>query len=384
MTHAMFGADTEALLTLAKHAKSLGGQIDTNASDLTAEVDGVEWIGADRERFDAQWSEVDRALHRIAHGLEGMAEMLATEAAEQEICSSPNGHPDLSRYEGLVGGESWDWMFGIQNAGDRLLDAFKDKETTGPSWRSQHPDWKPEDIRLDEASMQRAEMMQGQHGDCWFLSALMSAARQHPDVLARNITGTGQPPGSEGWDVKLTIEGTERTIHVAPDEIGTTGARGNSAPNVFSIYEQAFFKGVDGAPSKIRADNPSAGLQTVLGNGAHIETKGNLLGTHSAEDYRRALEEHRSATICTTLVSTGDTQLVPAHCYEVVGANTTDNTVTLRNPWGAHGGKPEFVTAPADSPYILQSAVETVPKPMPTPSPSPGPSPVPPSPNGGR
>src|SRR5690625_7122675 len=88
-------------------------------------------------------------------------------------------------------------------------------------------------------------MQQRQLGDCSFLAAIMSAQQTDPGQLAENIAARGSPPGADGWEVELFIDGQWESITVSPEEITNDGAmqvrgdtRGDGEPGFMSVYER--------------------------------------------------------------------------------------------------------------------------------------------------
>src|SRR5690625_5859209 len=67
-------------------------------------------------------------------------------------------------------------------------------------------------------------MQQGTLGDCWFLAAIMSAQQTDPGQLAENIAARGSPPGADGWEVELFIDGQWESITVSPEVVTNDGA----------------------------------------------------------------------------------------------------------------------------------------------------------------
>lgn len=353
----MWGADPERLLAIARGFEAASTALFDSAASADGAVQAVEWAGPDHDRYLESWAQVRAELERLADVQQLIAEHLGSNAAQQELCSAPGGVADLSAYDGLLGGSNV--LIDLGNFFDDHLFGRGQVDTGSPRFtddgvfvRSDGTVLRPEDIAIDERAFADAIMQQGQQNDCWLLGGMMAVADTDPALLARNISGLGQPPGSDGWEVRLYVDGVWQTVHVAPGDLGNRGATqlvdGMTQPGAFSILEQAYITAVDGQESKVRADNPEAGLRVFLGPQAEITNYGQL-GLPSAETVHRAIEDGHPTTIVTTLLGTAsDPDLVPAHVYQVVAADPEAGTITVRNPWGPDGSMPYDVTIDLD------------------------------------
>lgn len=361
------GADTDALIELGQRCRTGERRTDELTEVIAAMVAGVSWTGLDADTFREGWERARARLAETAGMLGGAAEHLGMQAAEQDRTSDPEGRIDADRYDGLVGGSSL-WS-DIINGAERLADPFRDRVTTesmGGSWKDSHPDWKPEDVPLDLASIKAARMQQGTLGDCWFLAALMVAQQTNPQLLHDNITPQGDPPGSAGWKVRLYVDGAWKDVEVHPDQIATQGAKSSATEagtgyddagiGFMSIYEQAMINEAEGRPSAVSADSPAGGLEMILGPDAGIR-ESDTLGQPSFDEYKRAIDEGRPVTVMTDPLDPlrDDGQLVAAHMYQVAGYDEATGRITLVNPHGPHAasqyevwvdpGDPSFYTS---------------------------------------
>lgn len=82
------GMEIAAIRSLARTMESRATEIEGLLNQATAEVNSLNWHGADRERFVNQW-ESDHAsrLRGVAAGLREAAEQARYKAAEQERVS---------------------------------------------------------------------------------------------------------------------------------------------------------------------------------------------------------------------------------------------------------------------------------------------------------
>lgn len=82
------GMEIAAIRSLARKMDSRAQEIESLLNRATAEVNGLNWHGADRDRFVRQWeSEHARELRAVAAGLREAADQARRKAAEQERVS---------------------------------------------------------------------------------------------------------------------------------------------------------------------------------------------------------------------------------------------------------------------------------------------------------
>lgn len=82
------GMEIAAVRSLARTMESRAQEIEGLLAQASVEVNGLNWHGADRERFVRQW-ETDHArqLRGVAAGLREAAQHARRKAAEQERAS---------------------------------------------------------------------------------------------------------------------------------------------------------------------------------------------------------------------------------------------------------------------------------------------------------
>ncbi|MGY5766600.1 C2 family cysteine protease [Brachybacterium sp. DNPG3] len=334
------GADTEQLLEHAQALRRCGERVHEIQQALDPLVAGAAWTGPDAEAFRESWTVCSSRLLDLAGQLGSGAESTALEAAQQDAASDPEGAIDPSAYDGLIGGEGWSDAINLfEGAGDLFRDRV-DVDTIGGSWAQSHPGWAPEDVGISEQDIRDAVIQQGNLGDCWYLSALLAAQQTDPGQLADNITGLGSPPGADGWEVRLFVDGEWQGVAVAPEDIGSTGAReagarwSDAEPGFMSIYESALINATDGLPSAISADSPAAGIEMITGR----ETRESALDAQPTfEEYRAAIDAGLPITVMTDPIlpigARGD-ELVSAHVYQVSGYDESTGEIILTNPHG--------------------------------------------------
>ena len=85
----MIGMNTEAVHELAAQMASIADRIRTLEARLTSRLATTDWVGADRERFDASWQgEHLRALRHATEALDDAARLAADNAREQDRASA--------------------------------------------------------------------------------------------------------------------------------------------------------------------------------------------------------------------------------------------------------------------------------------------------------
>lgn len=88
MPQPMTGMEISAIRSLARTMDDRADEVDRLVATTTAEVQGLNWRGADRERFVAAWDNQHVGqLRRLAAGLRDAAERARRKAAEQERIS---------------------------------------------------------------------------------------------------------------------------------------------------------------------------------------------------------------------------------------------------------------------------------------------------------
>lgn len=332
----------------------------------------LHWVGADAEVFRGAFQQALARWEELNNVLGSIAEHLAHQAAQQDSTSSVDGRIDPSDYGELLGGGFLDWS-DVINGGERIGDLWRDPvqagdpdSPLGQRVTDKYPEWDPSSVGTDKEAIVNQKVHQGSLGDCWFLASLMSAQQTNPDLLAENLTAKGDPPGSEGWNVRLFVDGQWRDIPVSPDDLGVNGSKtvaGADDPTQVgwaSVYEQAMINAVDGRPSEVWADTPAAGLEMVTGQPSQESSLG---GQPSFDQYKAAIDEGRPVTVMTNPItpigSRGD-ELAAAHVYQVSGYDESTGEIILTNPWGPDSSsKPYEVRIDPENPTYANDIVMT-------------------------
>lgn len=362
----IWGADTEQVLDQARALRTGDERVTALREALDPVVASVAWTGADADTFRELWQGCSTQIQELAAQLGSGAEGLAREAAQQDAASDPNGQVDPEAYDGLLGGESWS---DVINFFERIGDPFRDTvdtESLGGSYADANPDWAPEDVGTTEAEIRVAQMQQGTLGDCWFLAAIMSAQQTDPGQLAENIAARGSPPGAEGWEVELFIDGQWESITVSPEEITNDGAmqvrgdtRGDGEPGFMSVYERALINAHEGRPSAISADTPAAGIEMITGRSTQTSSLGDQ---PSFDEYRAAIDAGQPVTVMTDpILPLGEASddLVAAHVYQVTGYDESSGEIILSNPHGRNSAAEQEVRVDPSSPHFAKDIVQT-------------------------
>lgn len=85
----MIGMNTEVVHELAAQMSRIADRIQTLEGRLTSRLAETDWIGADRERFEASWQgEHVRALRQAVDALADASRLAAENAREQDRASA--------------------------------------------------------------------------------------------------------------------------------------------------------------------------------------------------------------------------------------------------------------------------------------------------------
>lgn len=362
-----WGASTDELVELARRFRGGDERLRGTTDALHAAVTAVRWAGPDVEELRHRWEQCRREMSLAGDHLSATAEHLALEAAQQDAASDPAGRIDPADYDGMLGGEFLDWS-DVINGGERVSDLWRDRVEAGDAdsplgerYTDAHPTWDPASMDIEQAGIEESLVDQGSLGDCWYLAALMAVQSTDPGLLAENISGVGEPPGADGWEVRLFVDGEWQDIAVSPDDLGTKGtvdARSGD-PSWATVFEMAMINAHDGRPSAVWADTPVAGLEMITGEPAR---ESDTLGQPSFEEYRQAIDQGRPVTVMTDpllpIGPAGD-QLVAAHVYQVSGYDESTGELILTNPHGPQSANPYEVRIDPDHPAYATSIFMT-------------------------
>ena len=355
------------MVELARRFRDGDQQLRVTTEALRTAVATAGWVGPDADGFRDRWEQCRQQLSQTGDHLSSTAEHLAFEAAEQDAASDPSGRIDPSDYDGMLGGQFLDWS-DVINAGERVGDLWRDRVEAGDAdsplgerYTDAHPDWDPSSVDIDQAGIEESLVDQGSLGDCWYLATLMAVQSTAPGQLAENISGVGEPPGADGWEVRLFVDGEWQDIAVSPDDLGTKGTvDGYSGdPSWATVYEMAMINAHEGRPSAVWADTPAAGLEMITGEPAR---ESDTLGQPSFDEYRQAIDEGRPITVMTDpLLPIGPARddLVSAHVYQVSGYDESTGEIILTNPHGPRSSNPYEVRIDPDHPAYATSIFMT-------------------------
>ena len=83
------GMDPQAVRAFAGQLTSDADQIDSIINTLSAQLHGLQWIGADATRFNGEWDGTYRPqLHSVSNALRSAANVANANAAQQEQASA--------------------------------------------------------------------------------------------------------------------------------------------------------------------------------------------------------------------------------------------------------------------------------------------------------
>jgi uncharacterized protein YukE len=84
----ILGMDTEAVSTLAGQLAEVAERVRAIEQRLTSGLAATEWVGNDRQRFDAEWgSQHVVALRQAAEALDDASRVAAEEVRQQDHAS---------------------------------------------------------------------------------------------------------------------------------------------------------------------------------------------------------------------------------------------------------------------------------------------------------
>jgi hypothetical protein len=216
-------------------------------------------------------------------------------------------------------------------------------EVADPGGMGGH-DWLTGPVSLDDSAFDLSSVMQGQIGDCWFISSAGAVGATDPDWIRDHIRYNAD--GS--YTVTLYDEdGHEVGVRVDASLI-EKGVRnsGDGSPSWLSVYEKAAASYAGGSYGDIDSDSIARGLSMVTGR--HVDSDGDM----SIDDIRAGIDDGRIHVVSTEDdsdswinpfdTSIDDDNVVPNHAYIIDRVEDHDGDGDLEvhvvNPWGPDGG----------------------------------------------
>ncbi|HEU4843997.1 MAG TPA: C2 family cysteine protease [Burkholderiaceae bacterium] len=197
------------------------------------------------------------------------------------------------------------------------------------------------------------DVAQGAVGDCVVCASMIEMVGNHPDLLRSMIVDNGNGSygvrfyldGNEVWvtvDDQLPVDADGRLVYA---HNGTLQEKALWAPLIEKAYAQLSETGMVAHPmvnSYANIDGNTTG--TVLpamtdGHVTYYDTSA-FNWTSQKDALVRALAQHRdvvletAATGHTTYDNAGQTLLVAAHAYAILGYDDATGNFIVRNPWG--------------------------------------------------
>jgi hypothetical protein len=219
--------------------------------------------------------------------------------------------------------------------------------------------WWPGDLGDNPPDV--GSLSQGAVGDCWFISGLGAVVRQDPTFVAQHLHDNGNGTYTvtfyrDGKPVLITVDGTlPTTTDGYKLFVGDAGSAA-TGPLWAAIYEKAFasYLGRYGDTEGGWGDDAIAAL---TGRTTHRSDPGHV----SLAQIQTMLADGKPVTVGTSgkthwiwedvpeFLGPGD-QIVNNHEYAVQSVVKTDSgwQITVVNPWGPYGSKPQIVTLNED------------------------------------
>jgi hypothetical protein len=198
------------------------------------------------------------------------------------------------------------------------------------------------------------DVQQGQEGDCWLLSSLAEVAKRYSQDITSMFTydGTTVENGStvDIYTVRFYNPNGGAEYFTVDTELPSGGGLYDSPVNGVlwvALAEKAYAE-ANGAGlvvtsymgwnyyNAMNGGDPAWALQAITGNPAGDSSVSNL-ATAWQNGKLLVVGTPPLAANATSLPSINGVNVVPWHCYAVVGYDSYTGVFTLFNPWGVNG-----------------------------------------------
>jgi hypothetical protein len=308
----LIGADPESLDRLAANFNNTAKDFGSTQKNLSGPIHSSPWNGRKADQFRQRWdSEYARNLRNATQFLNEQANELRRQAEQQRRTS---GASSISPGRGVqTGGFFDDLIRWIMEVIDRLL----------KWWHSPHnkPLYANDSGQPDPSGgISPSDIVQGKFYDCWLLATL-GALASTPDgrrLIQSRIEDLG------GGRYRFTFADGKTAIA----DLSSVDERSvSTGEDIWPlVVEEAFMARYGSESTAMNVGHFPVEAMKDLGMTGGQERP---IGSLSGSDFAAALRSDAAVL----WIKTGPGS---AHALSVVGV--TDNTVTIRNPWGTNDG----------------------------------------------
>ncbi|MEI6179612.1 MAG: C2 family cysteine protease [Chloroflexales bacterium] len=311
-TGSVVGADTDQLRNLARQLQQMASTLADRTTDLRKSMEalGSSWSGQSRNRGVALWEQTMPRCYGSVEILLRRSQQLIELAAKLDEAGA---------------------RFGDQ--ADTMCVDLPDPKTTG------NYSYERQDGVLFVDGISPDDIQQRGLGDCYFLAALASIARQSPDTLRKNITYDG----NQTYTVTL-YDPSGKPVQVKVDSDIPVDANGNpvyaqlaggGSELWVALYEKAYAQYRTDYTEVDKGGLPGSAAQTITGRPADILDR----NTVTIDQLYQHFVDGDALTVGIFENDLNKQGTLPPgihgnHAYSIVGVDPVKGTVQLRNPWG--------------------------------------------------
>lgn len=189
------------------------------------------------------------------------------------------------------------------------------------------------------------DIIQGELGDCWLLSAVAGTA-QYPKLI-ENIFITKQQNEAGIYELCLYVGGSATRVviddFIPCKEWGAPAFTSNHGTELWAMLLEKAYAKIHGSYSRLISGHPEDAFQDLTGmpaQGFNLEDEVNKPKMANGELFKQIQAWFKKGYFVVTSTSNVDqerTGLVPSHAYSFLDAREVlgKKLVLLRNPWGS-------------------------------------------------